>query len=140
MLPYFEPRRGRRGDCCDESSPLIDALWFGALVPARVEAPLSQLPRTVDGANRVFPCDSTELGPWGTQTTGSLSYNDSLDRYSYLWQTDRAWAGTCRQFMIALDDRTYHFANFRFTKSWRAPCRARTAHLRTSDRSTIDGA
>ncbi|HEV2951891.1 MAG TPA: hypothetical protein VGZ51_07300, partial [Actinomycetota bacterium] len=29
---------------------------------------------------------------------------------------DRAWAGTCRQLMIALDDRTYHFASFRFTK------------------------
>jgi Tol biopolymer transport system component len=66
--------------------------------------------------SRQIPCDSTELGPWGTQTTGSLSYNDSLGRYTYLWQTDRSWAGTCRQLMVALDDRTYHFANVRFTK------------------------
>jgi hypothetical protein len=66
--------------------------------------------------SRQIPCDSTELGPWGTQTTGSLAYKESLDRYTYLWQTDRAWAGTCRQLMIALDDRTYHFASFRFTK------------------------
>lgn len=66
--------------------------------------------------SREIPCDTTELGPWGTQTSGSLSYNQSLDRYTYLWQTERAWAGTCRQFLIALDDRTYHFANLRFTK------------------------
>lgn len=29
---------------------------------------------------------------------------------------DRAWAGTCRQLMIAIDDGTYHFASFRLTK------------------------
>jgi WD40 repeat protein len=102
-----------------ENAPALNVFKAGHGVPVRFSLGGDHgLSVVMDWApiSRQIPCDSTELGPWGIQTTGSLSYNDSLDRYTYLWQTDRAWAGTCRQFMIALDDRTYHFANFRFTK------------------------
>jgi WD40-like Beta Propeller Repeat len=99
--------------------PTVNVFKAGHGVPVRFSlAGYQGLSVIMDWApiSRQIPCDSTELGPWGTQTTGSLSYNGSIDRYTYLWQTERAWAGTCRQFMIALDDRTYRFANFRFTK------------------------
>jgi WD40 repeat protein len=102
-----------------ENPPSVNVFKAGHGVPVRFSlAGFHGLAVIMDWApiSREIPCESTELGPWGTQTTGSLSYNGSLDRYTYLWQTERAWAGTCRQFMVALDDRTYHFANFRFTK------------------------
>lgn len=102
-----------------ENPPAVNVFKAGHGVPVRFSlAGYHGLSVIMEWApiSRQIPCESTELGPWGTQTTGSLSYNGSLDRYTYLWQTERAWAGTCRQLMVALDDRTYHFANFRFTK------------------------
>jgi hypothetical protein len=102
-----------------ENPPAMNVFKAGHGVPVRFSLGGDHgLAVVMDWApiSRQIPCDSSELGPWGTQTAGSVSYNDALGRYTYLWQTDRSWAGTCRQFMLALDDRTYHFANFRFTK------------------------
>jgi Tol biopolymer transport system component len=102
-----------------ENPPAVNVFKAGHGVPVRFSLGGDHgLSVVMDWApiSRQIPCDSTELGSWGTQVTGSLSYNGSIDRYTYLWQTERAWAGTCRQFMLALDDRTYHFANLRFTK------------------------
>jgi hypothetical protein len=65
------------------------------------------------------PCDA---GPTDaieqTVTAGgsSLSYDSVADQYNYVWKTDKAWAGTCRQFVLKLDDGTYHQANFKLNK------------------------
>jgi probable HAF family extracellular repeat protein len=47
---------------------------------------------------------------------GSLQYDSSLDQYTYVWKTNKSWAGTCRQLVVKLDDGTYHRANFQFVK------------------------
>ena len=60
------------------------------------------------------PCDST--AGTATTATGSLSYNASLDRYTYLATTAKAWAGTCADLTIALRDGTTHQARFSFGK------------------------
>jgi hypothetical protein len=60
-------------------------------------------------------CGSSALLDSGTATATiapGLSYGGG--RYSYFWKTDKAWAGTCRQFIALLTDGTYHRANFRF--------------------------
>lgn len=51
-----------------------------------------------------------------TVTAGgsSLSYDASTDTYSYVWKTERAWAGTCRQLDVTLVDGTTHSAQFKF--------------------------
>jgi len=51
-----------------------------------------------------------------TVTAGgsSLSYSAGDDRYNYVWKTDKAWAGTCRQLIVTLTDGTTHVANFKF--------------------------
>jgi len=49
-----------------------------------------------------------------TAGSSSLSYDPIADRYVYVWKTDRAWAGTCRQLIVRLDDGTDHIANFKF--------------------------
>jgi hypothetical protein len=53
-----------------------------------------------------------------TVTAGgsSLSYDSVADQYNYVWKTDKAWAGTCRQFVLKLDDGTFHQANFKLLK------------------------
>ena len=35
-------------------------------------------------------------------------------QYVYVWKTDKAWSGTCRQLVVKLSDNTEHRANFRF--------------------------
>lgn len=35
-------------------------------------------------------------------------------RYTYYWQTDRAWSGTCRTFILGLDDGTHHIVHVQF--------------------------
>jgi Tol biopolymer transport system component len=63
-------------------------------------------------------CDSTTVvdGIEETVTAGSssLSYNPSTDTYTYIWTTNKAWANTCRQLVVKLNDGTYHQANFKF--------------------------
>ena len=49
-----------------------------------------------------------------TAGSSSLSYDPVADQYVYVWKTDKAWAGTCRQLMVRLDDLTDHVANFKF--------------------------
>ena len=47
--------------------------------------------------------------------SSSLSYNAASDQYTYVWKTDSAWAGTCRQLTVTLSDGTTHTAKFKFT-------------------------
>lgn len=51
-----------------------------------------------------------------TVTAGgsSLSYDPTTDQYIYVWKTDQAWAGTCRQLVVQLNDGSIHRANFKF--------------------------
>jgi hypothetical protein len=63
-------------------------------------------------------CDSTANvdGIEATVSAGSssLSYHFSIDTYTYVWKTEKGWAGTCRQLVVKLTDGTYHRANFKF--------------------------
>lgn len=68
--------------------------------------------------SQIIECDSTTVvdGIEETVTAGSssLSYDPSTDTYTYVWKTDKAWANTCRQLVVKLNDGTYHQANFKF--------------------------
>jgi hypothetical protein len=45
-----------------------------------------------------------------------LVYRKRKKRYLFLWKTDRRWAGTCRQFMLKLEDGTVQRADFKFLR------------------------
>ncbi len=67
-----------------------------------------------------IPCDSTAPVD-GIETTVSadssgLQYDPATDTYTYVWKTDKAWARTCRQLVLRLDDGTCHRADFLLTK------------------------
>lgn len=51
-----------------------------------------------------------------TTTAGasSLAYSPTDGTYTYVWKTDKAWAGSCRDFQLKLDDGTVHTALFKF--------------------------
>jgi uncharacterized repeat protein (TIGR01451 family) len=51
-----------------------------------------------------------------TVTAGgsSLSYDASSDQYNYVWKTDSAWVGTCRQLVLGLKDGSARYARFKF--------------------------
>jgi sugar lactone lactonase YvrE len=51
-----------------------------------------------------------------TAGSNSLSYDPTSDQYSYVWKTDKAWSGTCRQLVVKLQDGTSHRASFSFTR------------------------
>lgn len=65
-------------------------------------------------------CDSTEPTDGIEETVpaggSSLSYNPATDQYTYVWKTNKAWANSCRQLVIQLNDGSFHRANFKFTR------------------------
>ena len=46
---------------------------------------------------------------------GSLSYSPGPGRYTFMWPSDKSWAGSCREFLLTLRDGTTHaaFVGFR---------------------------
>jgi hypothetical protein len=64
------------------------------------------------------PCPNWQLRMIrpATGTSAGLAYSTTTNRYTYGWQTDPAWAGTCRRFSLATNDGTApHAAVFKFT-------------------------
>ena len=68
--------------------------------------------------SQVIACDATADVDGIEQTISaggsSLTYDPSTDTYSYVWKTDKAWAGTCRQLVLAFADGSVGRANFKF--------------------------
>jgi hypothetical protein len=62
----------------------------------------------------LFTSALEEFGSTMTAGGSSLSYDPVSDQYTYVWKTDKAWAGQCRQFNMLLADGRFHFANFKF--------------------------
>ena len=55
------------------------------------------------------------LGPaTPTASVDGLQYDPVTGQYVYVWRTDRAWGGQCRELTVGLIDGTFHRATFRF--------------------------
>ena len=69
-------------------------------------------------ASQMIVCDGgaplSEIEETVTAGNSGLSYDPTIDQYKYVWKTQRAWRGTCRQLILELNDGTTHTANFRF--------------------------
>jgi hypothetical protein len=75
-------------------------LSIGTFSSAPVSCP-AETPHSVSGAHEGTP--------------SGLFFGAASAHYSYGWQTDAAWAGTCRQFSLQLNDGTPpHLATFMF--------------------------
>jgi hypothetical protein len=47
-----------------------------------------------------------------TAGQSQLGYDSASDTYTYVWKTNRDWAGTCRRLIVVLNDATDHQADF----------------------------
>jgi PKD repeat protein len=56
------------------------------------------------------PIESTTTSPAG------LTYDATTDTYTYVWKTDKGWAGRCGTFHLGLLDGSDHQAEFQFTR------------------------
>ena len=65
-------------------------------------------------ASSPITCGSDEQLTTGAPTVAAYSLVYSGGTYTYLWQTDPSWSGTCRQLIVKLSDGTYHVADFTF--------------------------
>jgi len=101
-----------------EAPPAINDAEAGSTVPVKFK--LSEQGGAPDTAavfaSRQVDCNT--LAPSGSfapaLTPGSRELESSGDRYHFNWQTESAWAGTCRQLIIRLQDVTDPVAIFRF--------------------------
>ncbi len=106
-----------------DNPPVVNVSKAGSAIPVKfslhgnqglnIFAAGSPSSRTVLCDNGALQ-DNVEL----TVTAGSssLSYDPSSDLYTYVWKTDKAWAGTCRELTVKLTDNTVHKSSFKFTK------------------------
>jgi hypothetical protein len=58
--------------------------------------------------------DTGEVLPATTAGDSTLQYDAASDTYTWVWKTDKTWAGSCRTLTVALDDGTAHTALFTF--------------------------
>ena len=71
-----------------------------------------------------FPCGSApvDVVPDGdlvsifSASANGLSYDMLSQEYSYVWKTDKAWAGKCRQLVVKFIDGQSRFVNFKAMK------------------------
>ena len=64
-------------------------------------------------------CEAAASGtyePTVNAGASALSYDPVSGRYTYVWKTQKQWAGTCRELWLMLVDGTSHSVTFSFTK------------------------
>ena len=60
--------------------------------------------------------DPTDAIETTTSGNSGINYDSTNDQYTYVWKTQKGWAGTCGQLDVKLIDNTTHSAYFKFLK------------------------
>ncbi len=104
-----------------KSDPLLNVVKAGSAVPLKFSLSGD---KGLDVIEAGYPAsgslDCKLLDPdadlVATQATGKsgLAYDPGSDQYTYVWNTDQAWAGTCRYLSLRLVDGTERRAAFQF--------------------------
>ena len=61
-------------------------------------------------------CASDTIQETVSAGTSGLSYDPDTDRYTYVWKTDKAWGGSCRELQIKLTDGEVYTSRFTLRK------------------------
>jgi hypothetical protein len=103
-----------------DNLPVLNSVKAGNGVPVRFSLGgnqglnifLADYPKSVKIAcGGADPVDDIETLTPGNST---LTYDSGAGRYLYVWKTDKAWTGTCRQLILKFADGSEHRANFKF--------------------------
>jgi hypothetical protein len=102
-----------------KNPPAVNRWKAGVPVPIRFSLGGNQGPQPeAPGYPRSVGCgeDGGEQVARSTKRRPVFRYDRRSDRYWMLWHTERSWAGTCRDFVLKLDDGSVHTARFEFAK------------------------
>ena len=104
-----------------DNPPVLNQVNAGQAIPVKFSlkgnrglnifapgSPSSQ-PITCDVTAPVDVVDQTVAA-----SNSGLSYDAGADQYTYVWKTDKSFAGSCRQLTLLLADGTSHAALFKF--------------------------
>jgi hypothetical protein len=106
-----------------DNPPVVNIVKAGSAIPVKFSlSGFKSYDIFADGYPRSVKavCDTWALTDLIEETVtaggSSLNYDSAADQYIYVWKTDKAYAGTCRQLQVQLIDGTLHNAFFKFTK------------------------
>ena len=106
-----------------DPAPTVNRVKAGSAIPMKFSLGGDQgLAIMAAGSPSSQPIGCAASAPFDaleeTVTAGgsSLTYSALTDRYTYVWKSDRSWAGTCRRLTVKLVDGSEHTADFNFTK------------------------
>lgn len=106
-----------------DNLPVLNVVKAGSAIPVTFSLNGNQglnIFATGYPAYGVTVCNSTDtidtIEVTVTAGGSSLTYNAATDQYTYVWKTDKGWAGKCRQLNVKLNDGTIHIANFRLAR------------------------
>lgn len=111
------------------SWPTVNSVRAGSIVPVPFRLGGDQgldVLATGSPSSKQIACSATAGEPDAVEKTlnavpasisqNGLVYLSRLDRYVYAWKTQTKWAGTCRSFVLRLNDGSVAHARFRFTR------------------------
>jgi hypothetical protein len=112
IYPHLEP---------EQEDPTLNTAKAGSAVPLNFSLGGDKgLNVIAAGYPASRPLDCEQMDPRGdlepVQSSGNsgLSYDPQNETYTYVWETDPDWAGTCRVLALKLVDGTVHLAPFQF--------------------------
>jgi Bacterial Ig-like domain (group 3) len=107
-----------------KNTPNVNKWKAGQPVPIRFSLRGFRGPRPeADGYPRSMRCgggDSEQVARAHSHASTKqpmFKYLDRSDEYVMRWKTHQKWAGSCREFVLQLDDGSVHAARFEFTKN-----------------------
>ena len=122
-----------QGDACDalsynftgffspvDNAPTLNQVTAGRSIPIKfslngnqgLDIFLSGYPRSQQiTCDAGVPVDGIEET---TTANSGLTYDPASNQYTYVWKTQKSWAGTCRRFFLGLKDGSTHVADFKF--------------------------
>jgi hypothetical protein len=106
-----------------DNYPTLNVAKAGSAIPVKfslgADLGLGVLSQGSPGSH-VISCNTSDpldaIEQTVTSSNSNLQYDSTSNQYSYVWKTDKSWAGSCRQFDITLGDGSTHSALFKFTK------------------------
>ena len=106
-----------------DNGSVVNSVKAGAAVPVRFSlGGFRGLNVFADGYPRAQRMQCATGAPLATieetvsAGSSALSYDQGTDRYTFVWKTDRAWAGSCRELQVLLSDGELHTARFSFAR------------------------
>ena len=104
-----------------DNLPIFNAVKAGQTIPVKFSLSGDQgLEIFAAGypESRMIACNPgaalDDIQPIDMPGASGLTYDPGSDQYHFNWKTEKAWAGSCRQIIIQLNDGTFHYANFQF--------------------------